>query len=106
MSKSAPTPPNYVGAAQAQGQSSQQLSEAQTVANRLNINTPFGTQTWSETNAADPATGMPVGQWTQNTTLTPAMQQALTAEQGITNLHAHRVRKHAEQLLKPHGSNA
>ena len=84
MSKSPPTPPDYVGAAQAQGQSSQQLSAAQTAANRPNINTPFGSQAWTVSPYTDPTTGQVVGKWTQNTTLTPAMQAALTQQQGIT----------------------
>lgn len=84
MSKSAPTPPDYPAAAQVQAQSSQNLNEAQTVANRPDINTPFGSQTWGQKSAIDPVTGQPVGKWTQNTTLTPELQAALTAQQGIT----------------------
>lgn len=84
MSKSAPQPPDYVGAAQAQGQSSLQQTELQTTANRPNINTPFGSQSWQMTPTKDPVTGQTVGQWTQNTQLTPEMQAALEKQQGIT----------------------
>ena len=85
MSKSAPTPPDYAGAAQVQGQSSAALSEAQTAANRPTLNTPFGSQDWTVAPYKDPVTGQTVGKWTQNTTLTPAMQAALTQQQGITS---------------------
>lgn len=88
MSKSPPTPPDYVGAAQAQSQSSQELNAAQTAANRPNINTPFGSQAWTVASSTDPTTGQPINRWTQNTTLTPEMQAALTAEQGITKSQA------------------
>jgi hypothetical protein len=88
VSKSAPAPPDYNAAAQTQAQSSAETLEAQTVANRPNINTPFGSQTWQMQPQIDPVTGKPVSTWTQNTTLTPAMQQALEAEQGITSTQA------------------
>ena len=85
MSKSTPPAPDYNAAAQTQAQSSAQNIEQQTVANRPNINTPFGSQTWQMKPEVDPTTGQYVSTWTQNTTLAPQTQAALTAQQNIQN---------------------
>lgn len=81
--KSAPAP-DYRGAAEEQGQSSREAINMQTYANRANQVTPFGTQTWQPTSTVDPATGQRVTRWTQTTRLTPDMQRALDAQQGLT----------------------
>lgn len=47
--------PDYTGAAQAQAASSAKTTAAQTAANRPNINTPFGTQSWTNTPTFDQA---------------------------------------------------
>jgi hypothetical protein len=73
MSKSAPAPPDYVGAANVQAQASKDIAAQQTAANRPNINTPFGFQSWTQG---------PNGQWGMQTGLggglagTPAALQA------------------------------
>jgi hypothetical protein len=84
MSKDTPPTQDYQGAAQQQAASSANVTEQQTVANRPDINTPFGNQTWQMTPTYDPVTGQMVSQWTQNTNLTPASQQALDSQQAIT----------------------
>jgi hypothetical protein len=43
---SAPAAPDYLGAATAQAQASEKATTAQNFANRPNINTPFGGQSW------------------------------------------------------------
>lgn len=83
MSKSSPAPPDYTGAAQAQGQSSLENTELQTVANRPDVSTPFGTTSWSETPTYDPVTNTEVGQWSQNTTLDPQSQAAIESQLNI-----------------------
>jgi hypothetical protein len=80
VSKNTPAPPDYAGAAQAQAQSSREVTEQQTWANRPTINTPFGQQTWAVTPQWDPATGQYINSWTQNTNLTPEAQQALDSQ--------------------------
>lgn len=80
MSKSAPPPPDYAGAAQAQANSSREVTEQQTWANRPTINTPFGQQTWEVTPQWDPSTGQYLNSWTQNTNLTPESQAALDSQ--------------------------
>jgi hypothetical protein len=82
MSKSVPATPDYVGAAQQTAQSSADTTEAQTVANRPNVNTPWSQQTWNATPTWDPTTGTYVNQWTENTNLTPVAQQALNSQMG------------------------
>lgn len=80
---SAPKAPDYVGAAQLQGELSKEALNMQNFANRPTINTPFGSQTWGTSAGVDPATGQPVTQWTQNTTLAPGLQSALEDQLGI-----------------------
>src|SRR5690606_6038886 len=84
MSKNAPDPPDYQAAAQEQAQSSREVTEQQTWANRPTINTPFGQQTWEVTPVWDPATNQYINTWTQNTNLTPESQAALDAQMDIT----------------------
>lgn len=67
----APAPPDYAAAAEKQGQSSLEVTKYQTQANRPNINTPFGNQTW---------TGGDDNNWTQTTTLDPLSQGALDSQ--------------------------
>jgi hypothetical protein len=75
--KSKPPPaPDYATIAREQATASQDLAAQQTAANRPNINTPFGSQTWQQTAGVD-ANGKPTTNWTQNTTLTPQLQGAL-----------------------------
>lgn len=80
MSKSAPAAPDYGAAAAAQADSSREVTEQQTWANRPTINTPFGQQSWSVTPTWDPSTGQYLNTWTQNTNLTPEAQQALDSQ--------------------------
>ncbi len=79
---SAPAAPDYVGAAQLQGELSREALTQQNYANRPTQNTPWGTQSWGTQSGIDPATGQQVTQWTQNTTLAPGLQQALDAQVG------------------------
>lgn len=74
---SAPATPDYLGATQLQGELSKEALNMQNYANRPVINTPFGSQSWGTELVTDPATGQPVTQWTQNTTLAPGLQDAL-----------------------------
>ena len=80
MSKSTPPAPDYTGAANAQANASREITNTQNFANRPNINTPWGTQTWDTSAQVDPATGQSVTQWTQNNTLNPESQAALDAQ--------------------------
>jgi hypothetical protein len=84
MSKGrAPAPPDYVGAAQLQGELSKEALNMQNYANRPVQNTPFGSTTWETQALTDPATGDLVTQWTQNTSLAPELQNALESQLGI-----------------------
>lgn len=84
MSKATPASPDYAGAAQQQAQSSKEVTEQQTWANRPTINTPFGQQTWESKPTWDPSTGQYLNSWTQNTNLTPESQKALDSQMAIT----------------------
>lgn len=79
---SAPKAPDYVGAANAQAEASKEVTNIQNFANRPTINTPYGSESWSNQASIDPATGQRVTSWTQNTTLAPGLQAALDAQVG------------------------
>lgn len=83
MGKDAPAAPDYRGAAEEQSAGSKEVTTQQTWANRPNMNTPWGSQTWSNTSAIDPSTGQPVTQWSSNINLTPEQQQALNSQQAV-----------------------
>lgn len=80
---SAPAAPDYVGAAQQQAAASRELTDVQNWANRPTQNTPWGSTSWSARAGTDPATGKPITQWTQNTTLAPELQSALNDQLSI-----------------------
>lgn len=84
MGKSAKAP-DYTAAAEAQGQSSKEVTNMQTWANRPDQVTPFGTTTWSPQSVRDPATGQMVTKWTQTTTLPEDQQKALMDQFAITS---------------------
>jgi hypothetical protein len=83
MSKSAPKAPDYAAAAKEQAQSSREVTEQQSWANRPNQQTPWGEQSWQATPTYDPATGQMLNKWQQTTKLTPESQRALDAELGL-----------------------
>ena len=83
MSKRTPPPPDYIGLANTQAQASREIVNTQNFANRPNINTPFGSESWSTRAITDPATGQQVTEWTQNTQLDPRLQQALDSQIGV-----------------------
>jgi hypothetical protein len=83
MGKSAKAP-DYEAAAEATGQSSKEVTNMQTWANRPNQVTPWGSTSWEASAATDPSTGQPITQWTQNTSLTPEGQKALDDQFAIT----------------------
>ncbi len=77
-SKSRPPPaPDYMGLAREQADASRANTSEQTWANRPNVRTPFGNQTWEAQQGIDPATGQRINQWTQNTTVSPELEGAL-----------------------------
>jgi hypothetical protein len=80
---SAPEAPDYTLAAEKQGQSSKEVTNMQTWANRPNQNTPFGSVNWQSSATLDPATGQPVTSWTQNYNLTPESQRALDSQMAV-----------------------
>lgn len=81
-----PAAPDYVGAANATSQGSLQSTIANALLNRANQNTPYGSQTWSQTGTTHiPGTGTPAvqavpGHW-QGGTDSPST----TDEHGITH---------------------
>lgn len=105
MGKSAPAAPDYAGAAQAQANSSREVTEQQTWANRPTINTPFGQQTWEVTPTWDPSTGQYLNNWTQNTNLTPESQSALDSQmrlqQGRSNMAEGLLGRSQEEFGQP-----
>jgi|SRR5665213_549001 len=76
-SPSTPPAPDYIGAANATAAGNLSALQYQTQANRVNQNTPTGSQSWTQ------GTGANAGTWTENTTLTPQEQAAETSQQNI-----------------------
>jgi hypothetical protein len=71
--KSGPVTPDYTAAAEKQGEAALALNEKQTEANRPNMITPWGSQTWTRNG----------DQWTGTTTLSPGEQSALDSQQAV-----------------------
>jgi hypothetical protein len=84
MSKSTPKAPDYTGAAQAQAQSSKEVTEQQTWANRADQFTPWGNQTWQNQQVWDPATNQYINRWAQTTQLDPTLDAANKAQMDTT----------------------
>lgn len=74
--KSTPVPPDYAAAAQIQAQSSKDNTEAQTIANRPDLYTPWGSQTWTQD------TNNP-NQWSSTISLSEDQQKALDDQMAI-----------------------
>jgi hypothetical protein len=81
---STPDAPDYTGAAQAQAQSSREVTEQQSWANRPDQYTPFGNQTWQNQQVWDPSTNQYLNRWAQNTELAPDLQSAANAQMEST----------------------
>jgi len=71
--KTTPKPPDYEAAAERTSEGNQALVEQQTVANRPDQYTPWGSSTWDREG----------DQWTQNINLSPEQQAALDQQMGI-----------------------
>ena len=78
-----PATPDYKGAAEATAAGSEKALAQQSYANRPEINTPWGSQTWNTSSGVDPSTGLPVTQWQQNIALSPQQQAALDSQTAI-----------------------
>lgn len=82
--KSGPPPaPDYTAAANAQAGASQSATANQTAADRPNVTTPWGTQTWNSTAGVDPSTGKPVTNWATDIKLSPDQQSALDSQMRV-----------------------
>lgn len=74
---STPPAPNYSQLATEQAALDKGALAGQNFANRPTQNTPWGSTTWGTSQGVDPATGLPVTQWTQNQTLNPQLDAGL-----------------------------
>jgi hypothetical protein len=83
--KSTPAPPDYTAAAKATAEGNQQNLAAQTLANRANQFTPWGSLVWDRQVTKNPLTGEDEVTWTSYEDVAPELQQALQNEFGISN---------------------
>lgn len=83
MGKKSAKAPDYAAAAEKQGQSSMEMTDRQTWANRPDQVTPFGRESWTSESVIDPVTGKSQPRWTQTTTLTPEAQAALDSQMRV-----------------------
>ncbi len=74
-SPSQPAAPDYTGAAQATAAGNIEAAREATKANRVNTYTPYGSQTYSQTDPNDPASS-----WVSNISLAPDAQRALDSQ--------------------------
>jgi hypothetical protein len=72
--------PDYVGAAQAQGEANEDVTRMQTWANRPTQYTPWGYTDWNAQSVVDPSSGENVTKWTQQQYLTPELQSILNKQ--------------------------
>lgn len=79
-SKSPPAAPDYTQAAEKTAESSKEVTNMQTWANRADQYNPWGSTTWGTEKMVDPATGQEVTKWTQNTNLSEEGQRALDSQ--------------------------
>tara|TARA_R110002020_G_scaffold230092_5_gene440881 strand:+ start:5190 stop:6104 length:915 start_codon:yes stop_codon:yes gene_type:complete len=84
MGKSAPDPPDYTGAAEAEAGANQDLANQQTFANRPNQQTPWGNINWEASQGIDPATGKPVTTWNQTMGLPEDAQRSLDSQNRVS----------------------
>ena len=77
----APPPPDYKAQAEATSASNQQAQTAADWANRPDVVTPWGKESWASAQQIDPATGQATTKWTQTQVLDPAAQATLDAQQ-------------------------
>ncbi len=75
-----PPPPDYRGAAEATAESSRIATNQQMYFNRPEINTPFGSESWSYGQQVDPVSGEPYTTATLDSRLTPESQEALSGQ--------------------------
>lgn len=87
--KSAPSAPDYAGAAVQEAEAGKEITRGQTYANRPQQNTPWGSSEWSTQRVIDPSTGKPVTKWQQDITLEPSQQRALDSQMNITEGRSH-----------------
>lgn len=83
MGKSAPKPVDFEAAALAEGEKAREVTEAQTWANRPTQINPWGRVDWWNEPVWDSSTNQYINQWTQNTSLTPGLQEALDSQIGM-----------------------
>jgi hypothetical protein len=81
--KSAPAAPDYSAAAEKTAASNQDAQTRADTANRPNMNTPWGTSSWTSAAGVDPATGKPVTNWTNNVSLSGDQQKSLDDQMSI-----------------------
>jgi surface antigen len=72
--------PDPTQAAELQAKSSKEVTNAQTIANRPDMYTPWGNMTWDQQVGTDPATGAPVTNWTGHLALNADQQASLDAQ--------------------------
>lgn len=83
--KSTPPPPDYAAAARETAAGNEKNLASQTLANRANTFTPWGSLVWDREVTKNPITGEDEVQWTQYEDVAPELQQALQNEFGISN---------------------
>src|ERR1043165_3300614 len=83
MKSDPPPPPDYVGAAQQQGQQNVYAEIANSLLNRPNENTPYGSRTFTQTGTQDIGGGYTIPTYEANTALSPTGQKLFDLSNSI-----------------------
>ena len=75
--------PDFGDVAAMQGEQNEQVVRDQLFANRPDIYTPFGYQSWEQSPYTDPETGETTTQWQMTQGLTPELQEILNKQTAI-----------------------
>ncbi len=75
--------PDFGDVAAAQGEENRRSVQDQLFANRPNINTPWGSQSWTQSPYTNPETGEETLQWTMNQSLDPRLQEIFNKQTAI-----------------------
>lgn len=96
-STSPPPVPDPVATAQAQGQANTSTAASQAALNHVDQYTPYGSSVFNQTGSYTNDAGQTVPTYGETTSLSPALEQTLTGQEGITNSLLPDIQKQVDQ---------
>ena len=102
--KSTPKPADYGALANQQAESSKDVTEQQTWANRADQYTPFGNQTWQNQQVWDDSTQQYLNRWAQTTQLPEELERAAQAQKETTEARSNLARDMTGRMRSEYGT--